>query len=207
MSTLSIPKQYAAGQVLQKSHLDAIVTSVETYLNNTGVQSENIQIDSVLNSLTSTHADNILADAGWGDLTTATLNSTSTVTSVATTFVTATPPSAGKYLVCAGAILSPVGTTALQGGIYTETITITCDLVYGASNTVIQTGGVSAGSSSEGHSIQNGQINNVSFLSVVTLGASDTVSLLVVNSFGLATGVTTDIRAGSFIQLYRLKDA
>lgn len=98
MGTLSIPKTYQAGQILKKTDLDSIVSSIETFVNTQQVSYENLQIDSILQGLTSTQANYVTSEGGYGDLTTVVLGSDTTISTTLTSVLSATSVSAGIYL-------------------------------------------------------------------------------------------------------------
>lgn len=104
MPTLSIPKDYSAGNVLQKSHLDSIESAVETFLNTTQIGYDNIDVETTLQALTQSQAETILTTGGYGTLYTTTLGSNTTVTSVSANINTTGSIPAGKYLITANAI-------------------------------------------------------------------------------------------------------
>lgn len=105
MPTLSIPKQYSANNVLQKSHLDAIEDAIETFLNTTQIGYDNISVESTLQSLSQAQAETILTAAGYGNISTTTLALDTTLTSTATDYNTTASIAAGKYLLVANALV------------------------------------------------------------------------------------------------------
>lgn len=63
MPILNIPQTYRAGQRLRKTDLDGIVSSIETFVNTTKLDTSNLNITSIISSLTATQANDILSAA------------------------------------------------------------------------------------------------------------------------------------------------
>lgn len=65
MPQLNVPRNYANNRKLTKAILDEIVDSIETLVNSTLLDSENLDLDSIFSNVTATQADNII-DAATG---------------------------------------------------------------------------------------------------------------------------------------------
>lgn len=60
MPKLNVPRNYANTRKLTKAILDEIIDSVETLVNSTLLDSENINIDALYSNITETQADNVI---------------------------------------------------------------------------------------------------------------------------------------------------
>jgi len=207
MTTLSIPKSYAAGQILTKADLDNIESAVETYLNVTQIGYENIDIDSTLDSLSQSQAETILTSAGYGTLVTTTLGGDQPLTTSLANYNTVSNVSAGTYLVNAVALVE-LTRTAFTGSVAQNGLTMNLYNITSSSYIIPET--------LIGSTLQTGHVNTsiISFLSTTRKGVFQYIYPLTLTAtsdicFRGSVSTTTlgsgTLKQNSFIQLYRIK--
>lgn len=175
MPTITISPTYSDGTTLTKAQLDTLVDPVTTFVNTTKLDSVNVDIQDVVDGVTSSQAGIIFSQAGLGGIT---QDSTTgaTLTTTFATLISVTAPTAGDYLILADGIASSrrsstAGTTAWAGYLYfefrntTTTTSITPTVSIGH--------GVAMGSAYLAN-----RISDISFTYayVATLAASDVVA-------------------------------
>lgn len=212
MATLSIPRQYASGQILQKAHLDAIKEAIETLVNTTQLSYENINIDETLQSLTQSQAETILTTGGYGTLVTSTLLADQALTTTSANFCSISL-SAGTYLLAAiGHIDVTQNSYPFSGGLggyFGRTATVTCRLWNATAGTEI--GGGQAKSIATGglwttYQPTNSRMTSTfSWVYPVTLSVTTEICLQAV--FASASGGSGSLLAGAQVQAYRIRSA
>lgn len=206
MPTLSIPKSYAAGSVLTKSHLDDIESAVETYLNITQIGYENIDISTTLSNLSQSQAETILTAGGYSTLTTTTLGADTSITTTAANYNSVTSVAAGVYLVCATAIveLSQTGLaeSTNQAILNIDLYNVTSSAYINPSfaNTSLRVGCVKI---FNGVSIDKKQ--SVSWVYPVTVTSTSEIAFRA--SISTTSTATATLKQNSVIQLFRIRSS
>jgi len=206
MAILSLPKFYRAGAALNKSALDAIVSGVEDFVNDTQLGYENIEVQQVLNSFTSTYADYVTTNGGFGSFVSNVLMSDELITSTATSyFLPVTVSSPGFYLVNL-LILRDGGAPCVSvppqqgGGVQAQgSAEVTLKRVSSGQNITDYMMSYSY-SGLQGFSIAYSGVTN--FIDVIKIDSIDT---LVVN-FPLVQGEFSNLKAGSVLQIFKLRN-
>lgn len=206
MATLSIPKDYSAGEVLQKSHLDSIESAIETFLNVTQIGYENIDIETTFQGLSQAQADTILTTGGYGSLTTTTLAADTSLSTVTQNINTTSTFPAGKYLIVANAlVLTRATTISLDANISAN---VFVDLYNITSNTqitpsaIVKTGNVGLRSNTTLYTLVE-SVLTMNWIYPITLTSSAGFGFKAYNDIGSA-GVGY-ILQNSTIQVYRLR--
>lgn len=203
MPTLTISPSYSDGAVLTKAQIDTLVDPITTFVNTTKLDSVNVDIQDVIDGLTSSESGIIFSQAGLGSITESTVTATAT-TSTFASITTVTAPTAGDYLILLNGVASSretstAGSTQWGGYIYFEFRNTTTTTSISPTISIGQTVYDAAVSLND---LQTRRVDqHVTYSYITTLAASDVVA---VRAYHDPTNGTSDSYFSARLTLLRL---
>jgi hypothetical protein len=180
--------------VLTSAQLDTLIDPITTFVNTTKLDTVNVNIQDVVDGLSSSEAGIILSQAGVGGVTESSVSGVS----LTTTFATVTSviaPTTGDYLVLVNGIMSSretstVGSTVWAGYIYTRLRNTTTTTAIGPDDILIGQGVTDAAVSLS--DLQTRRVDqHFSYAYITTLAASNVVAVQCYRDSSYGVGAST----------------